>query len=268
MQFNLNEIATLAQAYKDVGLGHTWNATFLANVAAEGKQPRGRGVEIMADLLRKGPPESWSTWSKAKEYLQVAEACTVPTEAQTLRDFAGQVFSGRELTERQKAYAERLMAGAERVVEMVEVTEEIQKLLWALQGRMSFTSQWYWGQRVATYNRLRGVFNKVGIERHTCNPTIAKEDLEYLKGSFKGFVAAWEKAPEHYGTLCQVHTTHVGGPHHPAGYMVDALVIGNRVGDSYGRIVVDCLVNGAVVQAKVDKLNFPRKPRKKKSDTV
>jgi len=160
MQFNLTEIATLAQAYKDVGLGHTWNATFLANVAAEGKQPRGRGVEIMADLLRKGPPESWLTWSKAKEYLQVAEACTVPTEAQTLRDFAGQVFSGRELTERQKAYAERLMAGAERVVEMVEVTEEIQKLLWALQSKMNSTSQWYWGQRTATYNRLRGVFKR------------------------------------------------------------------------------------------------------------
>lgn len=266
--FNLTEVATLAQAYKDAGLGNTWNAGFLSNVAVEGKQPRGRGIEIMTDLLRKGPPESWPTWSKAKEYLRVAESCTVPTEAQTLRDFAGQVFSGRDLTERQKAYAEKLMAGAERVVEMVEVTDEIQKLLWGLYGKMNSTSQWYWGQRVATYNRLRSVFEKAGVERHTCNPTIAKEDLDYLKGCFKGFVAVWEKAPEHYGTLCQVHTSHIGGDHHPNGQMVDALVIGNRVGDSYGRIVVDCLVNGTVMQVVAEKLVFPRKPRKKKTATV
>ena len=265
MAFDLSAVSSLAQSYKDAGLGHTWNAQFLANVSSEGKQPRGRGIEIMTDLLRKGPPESWPTWLKAKDYLRVAETCTVPAEAQTLRDFAGQVFSGRELTERQKAYAEKLMAGAERVVEMVEVTEEIQKLLWALQGKMNSTSQWYWGQRVATYNRLRGVFNKVGIERHTCNPTIAKEDLDYLKGSFKGYVALWEKTPEYYGTLCQVHTSHVGGANYPGGHMVDALVIGNRVGDSYGRIVVDCLVEGAVRQVCVEKISFPRKPRKKKN---
>jgi hypothetical protein len=264
MVFNLSEVTSLSEAYKASGLGGTWPGGFLASLVAEGKPPRGRGNAILEDLIRKGPPESWPTWAKAKEYLRVAETCTVPAEAQTLKDFAGRILSGNDLTERQKAYAEKLMAGATRTVEMVEVTEEIQKLLWGLQGKMNSTSQWYWGQRASTYNRLRAIFNKVGVERHTCNPTISKEDLDYLKGSFKGFIATWEKAPEYYGTLCQVHTSHVGGAHYPNGSMVDALVVGNRVGDSYGRIVVDCLVNGAVMQVSVDKLNFPRKPRKKK----
>lgn len=266
MLFNLTEVATLAQAYRDAGLGSNWNCQFLTNVAAEGKQPRGRGVEIMADLLRKGPPETWPTWSKAKEYLQVAETCTIPAEAQTLKDFANQVFTGRELTERQKAYAEKLMAGATRTVEMVELTEEVRTLLWALNMKMNSMSQWYWGQRVATYNRLRGIFAKSGVERHCAvASTISREDLDYVRGNFKGHVALWDRTPEYYGSLCQVHTSHVGGAHNPEGRMVDVLVVGNRTGDTWGRITVDCLVEGVLTQVNVEKLVFPRKPRKKKS---
>lgn len=264
--FDLKEVATLAQSYKDAGLGHTWNAGFLANVAAEGKQPRGRGVEIMKDLLHKGPPESWPTWLKAKEYLRVAETCTVPAEAQTLRDFAGQVFSGRELSERQKAYAEKLMAGADRVVETVEITEELRAFLWALEMKMNNTSSWYWGQKPATYNRLRSILS--GIGSNVSKTTISKEDLEYARGNFKGFVALWEKTPEYYGTLCKVHTSHAGGKLGTDGQMVDILVIGNRTGDGYGRIIVDCLVEGAVKKVDMEKISFPRKPRKKKSATV
>lgn len=261
MIFDLKEVANLAQSYKAAGLGNTWNAGFLSNVAAEGKQPRGRGVEIMADLLRKGPPENWPTWSKAKDYLRVAETCTIPAEAQTLRDFAARVFSGNELTERQKAYAEKLMAGAERVVEMVEITTELRAFLWALEMKMNNTSSWYWGQKAATYNRLRGIFWEIGS--NTTKTIISKEDLEYVRGNFKGFVALWEKAPEHYGALCQVHSSYADGAYGAAGRMLDALVVGNRTGDGLGRIMVDCLVEGVVKQVNVEKLVFPRKPRKK-----
>jgi hypothetical protein len=266
MIFDLKEVSNLAQAYRDAGLSSNWNCQFLTNVAAEGKQPRGRGVEIMAELLKKGPPTTWPSWSKAKEYLAVAETCTVPAEAQTLRDFAGRVLSGNELTDRQKAYAEKLMAGAGRVIEMVEIDEETQKLLWMLQSKMNSTSQWYWGQRTATYNRLRNIFAKAGVERGcSISATIPKEDLEYVRGSFKGHVSIWDKTPEHFGTLCQVHTAHAGGAYGTDGRYVDALVIGNRTGDGYGRIMVDCLVEGDVKSIDVTKLVFPRKSRKKKT---
>jgi len=269
MHFNLTEVANLAHSYKDAGLGHTWNAGFLANVAAEGKQPRGRGIEIMADLMKKGPPESWPTWSKAKEYLQVAETCTIPAEAQTLRDFAGRVFSGNELTDRQKAYAEKLMSGATRNVEMVELTEEIRTLLWALDMKMNSMSTWYWGQRPATANRLRTILSETrDVVGRQAKTSISKEDLDYVRGNFKGHVALWEKTPEYYGTLCQVHTSHVGGGNHPDGKLVDVLVVGNRTGDAWGQIMVDCLVEGEMKQVDVERLVFPRKPRKKKTGTV
>ena len=262
MVFDLKEVAMLAQAYKDVGLGHTWNATFLANVAAEGKQPRGRGVEIMANLLHQGHPETWPSWSKAKEYLQVAETCTVPAEAQTLRDFANQVFTGRELTERQKAYAEKLMHGATRTVENMVLTEELRTFLWALDMKMNAMSTWYWAQRPATASRLRTIL--AGIGANIARTSISKEDLDYVRGNFKGHVALWEKTPDYYGTLCQVHTSHVGGANHPDGKLVDVLVVGNRTGDTWGRIMVDCLVEGVMKQVNVERLIFPRKPRKKK----
>jgi len=265
MVFNLSEVTSLSEAYKASGLGGTWPGGFLSSLVAEGKPPRGRGATILEDLLRKGPPTTWPSWSKAKDYLRVAETCTVPSEAQTLKDFAGRILSGNELTERQKSYAESLMAGATRNVEMVEMTEEIQSLLWSLDMKMNSMSQWYWGQKVATYNRLRNIFAKARIEQSSsCSKSISKEDLDYVRGNFKGHVALWERTPEHFGSLCQIHTCHLGGPINGEGRMVDVLVIGNRLGDSHGRIMVDCLVEGSVRQVNVEKLVFPRKPRKKK----
>jgi hypothetical protein len=132
---------------------------------------------------------------------------------------------------------------------------------------MNSTSQWYWGQRTATYNRLRNIFAKVGVERHSVvASTISKEDLDYVRGNFKGHVALWEKAPEHFGSLCQVHTSNIGFGRSTDGHYVDVLVVGNRAGDSYGRIMVDCLVEGSVIQVDVTKLVFPRKSRKKKGE--
>jgi len=264
--FDLDKVRSLSQAYKDAGLGNTWPGGFLNSLATEGKPPRGNGVNILRDLMAKGEPNTWPSWSKAKEYLAVAETCTVPAEAQTLRDFAGRILSGNELTDRQKAYAEKLIAGAGRVIEMLQIDEETQKLLWMLQSKLNSTSQWYWGQRPATYNRLRNIFAKAGVDRErSASSTISKEDLEYVRGSFKGHVSLWDKTPEYFGTLCQVHTAHAGGAYGTDGRYVDALVIGNRTGDGYGRIMVDCLVEGDVKSIDVTKLVFPRKPRKKKA---
>ena len=144
----------------------------------------------------------------------------------------------------------------------MEITKELRSLLWALEAKMNNTSSWYWGQKPATYTRLRSIL--AGIGHDTSKTTISKEDLEYARGNFKGFVALWEKAPEYYGTLCKVHSSRVGGAGGSEGRMLDVLVIGEREGDVYGRIMVDCLVEGEVKRVNVESLNFPRKPRKKK----
>lgn len=269
MVFNLSEVTSLSEAYKASGLGQTWPGSFLAAIATEGTPPRGRGISILEDLLHKGIPESWELWPKVKDYLKAAETCTVPAEAKTLKDFAARVLSGKDLTERQRAYAEKLMAGAVRVVEMVEITDETRILLWSIDMKMQSMSRWYWGQKTATYNRLRNIFDKSSTATsQNASSVISKEDLDYVLGNFKGYVALWERTAEYYGSLCQVTREVRGRPTGAAlatgGRMIDVLVVGNRTGDAHGQIVVDCLVEGAYEQVNVESLVFPRRPRKKK----
>ena len=50
MVFEVEKVRSLSQAYQAAGLGGTWAGGFLASLAAEGKPPRGNGVNILCDL--------------------------------------------------------------------------------------------------------------------------------------------------------------------------------------------------------------------------
>jgi|688.fasta_scaffold113301_4 hypothetical protein len=263
--FDLDKVRTLSQAYKDAGLGGTWSGGFLASLAAEGKQPRGNGVNILRDLMEKGEPNTWPSWNKAKDYLTVAESCLRKDEADTLRSFAAQIFQGRDLTDRQKAYAERIMAGSQRPITSVTVDDELRTLTNGLCRRKSRMSPFYWGNKPATSNRIDRVISKILTQT-----TVEVEDVEFLKSQFKSVVALWNSIPEKIGTLCQVRPWHIPG----RGYKndsdttpIDTLVLGNRSFSDYGMVMVDVLIEGAPVAADAEKLIFPkvRKPRAKKS---
>jgi len=266
--FNLSEVATLSQAYKDAGLGSTWSGGFLASIAAEGKQPRGNGINILRDLMTKGAPTTWPSWLKAKDYLAAAENCLRKDEADTLRSFAGQVFQGRDLTDRQKAYAERIMAGAQRPINSVAVDEELRTLANGLYRRKVNMSQYYWGNKPATSNRIDRVINKI-IQQNE----VENEDVEFLRSQFKAVVALWDSAPEKTGALSQVNPWHLPGwqgRRDESVQALDALVLGNRSFSHHGMLMVDVLVNGEVHAVNMEKLMFPkvRKARKKKGEEV
>ena len=53
MVFEIDKVRSLSQAYQAAGLGETWPGGFLASLSAEGKQPRGKGINILRDLDRK-----------------------------------------------------------------------------------------------------------------------------------------------------------------------------------------------------------------------
>jgi len=263
--FDLDKVRTLSQAYKDAGLGGTWSGGFLASLAAEGKQPRGNGVNILRDLMEKGEPNTWPSWNKAKDYLTVAESCLRKDEADTLRSFAAQIFQGRDLTDRQKAYAERIMAGSQRPITSVAVDDELRTLANGLYRRKVNMSQYYWGNKPATSNRIDRTINKI-IQQNE----VEVEDVEFLRSQFKAVVALWDSAPEKTGALCQVNPWHLPGwqgRRDEYTQALDALVLGNRSFSHHGMLMVDALVNGEVHAVNMEKLIFPkvRKPRAKKS---
>ena len=263
MVFEVEKVRSLSQAYQAAGLGGTWAGGFLASLAAEGKPPRGNGVNILCDLLTKGEPNTWPSWQKAKDYLIAAESCIRKDEADTLKSFAAQVFQGRELTDRQKAYAERIMAGAQRPINSVAVDDELKALANGLYRRKVNMSQYYWGNKPATSNRIDRIINKVNQQNE-----VEVEDVEFLKSQFKSVVALWDSIPEKVGSLSQIRPWHVDA----RGYKnsedpapTDVLVLGNRSFSSYGMVMVDILFEGTVVSVDAEKLIFPkvRKSRKK-----
>lgn len=263
--FDLDKVRSLSQAYQDAGLGGTWPGGFLASLSAEGKPPRGNGVNILRELLEKGAPETWPSWQSAKGWLVVAETCVRKDEADTLRSFAGQVLQGRALTDRQKAYAERIVAGAQRPINSIQVDDELRQLTTGLFNRKSRMSQYYWGNKPATSNRVDRIINKI-----LTTPDVEVEDVDFMKSQFKAVVALWDSIPEKVGSLCQIRPWHIPG----RGYKnsedptpADVLVLGNYTFSSYGMVMVDILFEGTVVAANAEKLVFPkvRKPRKKKA---
>jgi len=263
--FDLDKVRSLSQAYQAAGLGGTWPGGFLASLSAEGKQPRGNGVNILRDLLAKGAPETWPSWQKAKDWLAVAETCVRKDEADTLRSFAGQVLQGRDLTERQKAYAERIVAGAQRPINSIQVDDELRQLTAGLFNRKSRMSQYYWGNKPATSNRIDRIANKILYQSE-----VEVEDVDFLKSQFRAVVALWESIPEKVGSLCQVRPWHIPGRAWKNGddnTPIDILIIGNRTFSGYGMVMVDVLLEGTVVTSDAEKLIFPkvRKPRKKKA---
>ena len=263
MVFEVEKVRSLSQAYQDAGLGGTWPGGFLASLAAEGKPPRGNGVNILRDLLVKGAPETWPSWQSAKEWVKVAETCLRKDEADTLRSFAGQVLQGRELTDRQKAYAERIMAGAQRPINSVAVDDELRALANGLYRRKVNMSQYYWGNKPATSSRIDRVINKV-IQQNE----VEVEDVEFLKSQFKGVVALWDSIPEKVGSLSQIRPWHLdarGYKNSEDPTATDVLVLGNRSFSSHGMVMVDILFEGTVISVGAEKLIFPkvRKSRKK-----
>jgi hypothetical protein len=265
--FDLKEVAQLAVAYNRAGLGETWNARFLSNVAVQGQQPRGRGIAIMEDLMKKGPPEGWPSWQKACEYRLVARKCTVPHEAETLLSFASRIFKGNELTDKQKAYAEKLIQGATRTVVTIPITDEMRKIITGIEIVCNSRNAPYWGYRDNTLARLKRIFlnhsRLIGLFQRgipweeECN-SISQEDYDYLCAAFPALLRDWEKAKEKVGSICKILST---------GSMT-GLVIGNPRVNPDGLLVVDVLVDGAVRETVWMYLRFERAPRKKKTEGV
>lgn len=261
--FDLDKVRALSQAYKDAGLGNTWPGGFLNSLATEGKPPRGNGANILRDLLEKGEPNTWPSWAKAKDYLVSAENCLRKDEADTLRSFAAQVFQGRELTDRQKAYAEKIMAGAQRPINSMTVDDDLRALANGIYRRKLNMSQYYWANKPATSNRIDRAINKVLHQNE-----VEVEDVEFIRSQFKNVVALWDSVPERTGVLCQVNSWHLPGWRGSTSDQTqtfDALLLGNRVFSQHGMLLVDVLVNGEVHAVNMEKVQFPkvRKSRKK-----
>ena len=271
--FNLIETQKLRDEYASAGLIASWEGGFINSIATSGIAPRGRGVEILDNLIKKGPPMSWPCWEEAKEILKIAESCTRQGEGDILRDFAARLQQGKQLSERQKWFLDKLKGGATRNLSIKELSEYDCRLIRGLEARMHKQSSHYWSNRPGTANRLRALFLDFNKSE---KKTIDLESWDIVRNSFKGVVAQWEQTKTLYpaGTLCKISEGNCYDYTHPSYHsivqrkieMVDALIVSDADFDIYGQIIVQVFVNCQTLNAKIDNLVFPRKARKKKGE--
>ena len=263
------ELLSLSQSYKDAGLGSTWPANFLESIIKEGTPPRGRGADILETLVKRGPPTSWPTWNDAQEYIRVSETCTRPEEGKILKDLAFKLLSGNELTEKQKAFANRLVGGATRKLNVIKIDDNLREMLRGLEAKKRHMSSYYWSNRAVTSGRIDAIFFKLQNMQEA-----DIEEIDYIKQNFRGTVALWENADGSYspGTLCKVGShmvaDAVGWRNFEEVKSHDILIIGNLAFTTYGEVMVQCMIEGKTVDVQVKSLVLPRKKRKKKVDVV
>lgn len=272
--FNLTETIKLRDQYTNAGMITTWEGGFINSIATSGIAPRGRGVEILDNLIKRGAPQTWASWNEAAEIVKIAETCTRPDEANILRDFAIRIQQGKTLTDKQKWFLEKLKSGATRDIGSIELTEDQAELVRGLEMKMNSTSSFYWGNRPGTENRLKTIFKKFN---ESDKKKMDLEEWDYIRGSFKGLVAFWDntKITHAVGTICKVsnvYTTAVMGQRGLSGAceinaMYDTLIVSDSTFDNYGRVITNILIEGKIISVCVEKLALPRKVRKKKNNS-
>ena len=186
-----------------------------------------------------------------------------------MKDLAFKLLSGNELTEKQKAFANRLVGGATRKLNVIKIDDNLREMLRGLEAKKRHMSSYYWSNRAVTSGRIDTIFFKLQNMQEA-----DIEEIDYIKQNFRGTVALWENADGSYspGTLCKVGShmvaDAVGWRNFEEVKSHDILIIGNLAFTTYGEVMVQCMIEGKTVDVQVKSLVLPRKKRKKKVDVV
>lgn len=244
MVFDQAQVASLAESYTAAGLGSTWSGSFLSSVATGGR-PRGRGIALLEDLIKKGVPESWPNWALITEIRQTLPKCLRKDEAGALQRFLRILEEGKELNTWQAAYARKVIDGAERPLQVVQIDDDFRALVLGLEDRVKNQSPFYWERRGNLRYRLNSIFS-----RFLKNEALEVDDVKLLRDSFKGVFATWESIPKKYppGTLVR--------------YLGEcAIIFGNRNMSGYGEIYIKIIHEEKVKNVPVSSIGLFRKSK-------
>jgi len=126
------------------------------------------------------------------------------------------------------------------------MTPDDHTLVRGLSTRKMYMSQYYWANRPGAANRLDRLFQSYGRTQK-----LMRQDVEYIKGQFKGVVAEWDEKKFSDGGLAKYRG-------------VVCMTVSDYKFDAYGNIVVDVLIDGTVTPKKTSELSVAVRTRKKK----
>ena len=244
MIFDQAQVASLAEGYIAAGLGSAWSGSFLSTIAG-GRQPRGRGSQILDELLKKGTPESWQSWPLITEIRQTIPKCLRKHESDALQRFLHILEDGKDLNVWQAAYARKIIEGADRPLELQQMDDDFAILVRGLERRMQNQSSLYWDRRGNLRYRLNSIFS-----RFSKNKVLEVDDVQVLRDSFKGVFSTWESIPKKFppGTLVSHYGEH-------------AIILGDRNMNMWGEIIVKILHNEKVKDVTVSSIALFRKSK-------
>jgi hypothetical protein len=263
---DIRSISTLASEYNDAGLGKTWAGAFLKSISESEELPRGRGVSILDEILKKGSPSSWPHWDVYQTCIEYAEKMEETSEnAKTLRSIASYFASGKELSEKQVSLVKKIVDSHLKPSVKKNLDEDDKKFIEIVRRVVTTKSHYYWqNYRPGVYSKVSKIFNELNLRNALLGFSeikidaneIEQESWDFLTDSFKINYSTWTSSLDLYGKVCKIKET---------GEL--CMVIGNRAPGIDGKVVVDIMVNSSIKKEFVSALSEvkERKKREKKS---
>lgn len=218
------------------------------DAAASGHKIGGGWINWLIEAMDRPSPAALG--QQATELEALATNPFAHGDAETLYDLARRLRSGYPLSERQGQLADGIKGRildreAANEPEYV-MTPDDHTLVRGLSTRKMYMSQYYWANRPGAANRLDRLFQSYGRTQK-----LMRQDVEYIKGQFKGVVAEWDEKKFSDGGLAKYRG-------------VVCMTVSDYKFDAYGNIVVDVLIDGTVTPKKTSELSVAVRTRKKK----
>ena len=236
MEITMDQVRELADRYVECGLDGTSSGRFLRSIVADGRMPRGRGIDWLNDLISKGVPQS------VAPLLAEIDELTLRTSRQDTKDeltyIRSRVKAGWQLSEFQKKTLDRLRQQVNDAKDDMTLDERQLKLIQGLKNRFRYSSPTYWASRPAISRRLSTIFGRWESETKIC-----PDDWQFLRDNFRTVVENYENTKHPVGALRWER-----GPKWPVTVMSETLLT------DMGNVVVMVHNPKGVVPMPIDRL--------------
>jgi hypothetical protein len=194
MEITMDQVRELADRYVECGLDGTSSGRFLRSIVADGRMPRGRGIDWLNDLVSKGAPESVTPLLAELDDL-ILRTPRKDTKEE-LADLQRRVKAGWQLSEFQQKTLNRLRQQVRDAKADMGLDDRSVKLVHGLSARHRYSSPTYWASRPAINRRLHTIFGRWADETKIC-----PDDWQFLRENFKTVVENYENTKHPIGAL-------------------------------------------------------------------
>jgi hypothetical protein len=203
LQRRLSETITSLELWVDAGLGSDRQAQFLRDMIS--RMQRGKGLsagqrKYVDSLIDQGAPKIYNAATLALIDTALVVA-GMEQQRQPLTDFRYKLSKGYELSEKQQAFLNGMLAQAVQLTKngMPELSKSDRDLVVGLFAACRTQSNWYWSHRPGAhraYQNAESMFHVHG--------TVTATVLERFKNQNKTIVRRYEEPRMHAGLLAYI----------------------------------------------------------------